>query len=176
MEEKTLACEILPSHRFVLTPRPLKHLRKYMRDVTWNSTTKMLIIHACETPKFEIYEWLEYIRKQTVENKKGPFVDLDKDALTLQMLGQDTQECVYLKFKNLSVVDHTCTMACNDSHALIYHITLGYQEMDIEKKEKATDDPVSSLDVNRISDEEWQAETHDKPCWHCGFKPLNPNV
>lgn len=92
-----------------------------------------------------------------MEIQKGPFVDLNQDAVHLTFNDRNDVKVVEIKFKNISLLKHECDLGvfsdivCEDG--LFYHITLGYQEAEL-----VDDQPiefVSGPTKNEVTDAEW---------------------
>jgi len=100
---------------------------------------------------------MQYIRKQQIEIKKGPFIDLNQDALTLQLQNNVGDEIACLKFKNIDLIDHACDLIQNlefQKDCLIHKLLLGYQEVEIIHKKK--EDAIPFI-ANVVADEEWSS-------------------
>ncbi len=126
----------LRKDKFVFTPIAFPFLSYYTLNVQWNILAKTLTLLVMETNRLEVIEWLQHVKKQQAEIKKGPFVDLAKDALSLKIL-DDAEEVGELRFKNIDIADHKCEWACMTegcSRELMHHIVLSYQEMEIRKQ------------------------------------------
>lgn len=160
----------LQKHRFVLTPKPWKQLSKCVYDVEWNSIHKTMVVRMHETSELDVYKWMQYVKQQHAENLKGPFVDLDKDALMLSLIDEAGKEFASFRFKNINITDHTCEFCyyemthphdasdcfCEEPGQceLVHRITISYQEAELTKKKEEVIDPNNN---NQFTDAEWKS-------------------
>ena len=155
------------SNNFLLVPTSSPQIQKCVSDVKWNSVKKSLQLQVRENLHFDVNRWIESIKKTYAETLKGPFVDLEQDAIMLHFLDHLGHEVFTLKFKELKLMDHQVTLskAANlgafgvefEPKNLIHHIHLEYkypEEVDCSKL--VNFDPVRLTDNNETSDEEWQ--------------------
>lgn len=115
-------------NRFVLTPQHNKELAQHIYDVKWKAVSKKLRVSITETPDLEVFQWMEYMRDRHKEVQSGPFVNLDEDALLLQMFDKEGNVIGSLKFKNLSLVGHRCHFDMTSVGGLSHTLTIQYQE------------------------------------------------
>lgn len=126
----------LRKDKFVFTPNAFPFLSYYTLDVQWNILAKTITLLIMETNRLEVIEWLQHIKKQQAEIKKGPFVDLSKDALSLKIF-DELEEVGELRFRNIDIADHKCEWVCMKegcNQDLMHQIVLSYQEMEVIRK------------------------------------------
>jgi hypothetical protein len=116
-------------HRFALTPQHNKELTQFIHDVKWKAVSKQLRIVAIETPDLAVFQLMEYMRDRQKEVQSGPFVNLEEDALLLQMFDKEGKVIGSLKFKNLSLVGHRCHFDMTSVGNLCHTLTIQYQEV-----------------------------------------------
>lgn len=128
--------------RFLLIPQHKPDLAKQIYKVAWHATRKQLHLMVSETADLSIVEWIEYINKRQKQIKEGPFVDLNQDALTLEIVDPVGNDLGRIKFKNLSVEDHECFFDRTVLENLHHTLVIGYQEYERVKPRKhpVTDD------------------------------------
>ena len=139
---------------FYLIPRHQPELAGSITDVKWNMVAKNLCVIAKETPDMGVCRWMEYMNKRQKQIKEGPFVDLNDDALLLRMFDSQSHEVTRIKFKNLSLKNHSCVFENNEMENLQHEMLIEYQECDMspdpepENLKRAT---------NELTDKEWQS-------------------
>lgn len=140
--------------KFSFVPKIMPKLKDQVDAVTWKSTEKTLELVIRETPEFDVYKWVQYIQKRYAEAIKGPFVDLDEDAIHLSFLG-DEEVIAKLVFKNLCVKHHELTLLTQSlSPGIYYSLLLSYSECNFIEIE-----PEEEVSTNELVDQEWQTVT-----------------
>ncbi len=155
------------SNNFLLVPASAPQIQECVSDAKWNSVEKSLQLQVRENLHFDVNRWIESIKKTYAETQKGPFVDLEQDAIMLHFLDHLGHEVFTLKFKELKLMDHHVDLSAAgggetfgaefESKNLIHHIHLTYkytEEVDCSKL--VNFDLMRLTDNNKTSDEEWQ--------------------
>lgn len=129
------------SARFVLVPKHKPELSQQICGVVWHATKKQLEITAHETANLAIIEWMDYIHQRQKQINEGPFVDLNQDALTLQLVDPVGQELGRVMFKILTLNDHECVFDRSSLETVTHRMVIGYQEYkQIPRKSSVPDD------------------------------------
>lgn len=145
-------CRGLPAAgNYVLEPRHKPELARHISKISWRAVSKELHITVQETSDLDVFHWMEYIQNRHKEISKGPFIDLEKDALILRMFDGENKELGRVRFKNLSLGEHMCSFGSDKTGGLKHKLVIKYQEVDrIEQL-----DP-DKKDAQKVVDEEWQ--------------------
>jgi hypothetical protein len=148
------------AYNFRFVPASAKEVQSLVLDVNWNSVEKTISLKVKENVHFDVYNWVESIKKTYVETQKGPFVDLDQDAILLHFLDHLGHEVSTMKFKELKLVAHEVNLAYkkeNPAKDLIHKIKIQYKDAEQIEIEEFVDWSERSMATdNDESDEEWQ--------------------
>ena len=101
--------------------KSIPHISKFIHSFIWNEASKTAEIVVFETPKLEAISWIRSINEKRKEAQKGPFVDLEEDAITLTLFDDLNKEVGEFKFSNFDLLDHECSLY-NGGHAGDYGI------------------------------------------------------
>lgn len=121
---------MIKQDKFVLMPNSFPHISNYVREVVWDAVSKTIEITVSETEKLDVVAWIQHIKKQQSEIKKGPFIDLNKDALVLEINDDSCKRLAQIVFKNIDISKHSCRWL-NINQELLHKMVLTYQEIDI---------------------------------------------
>ena len=151
------------SCNFKFVPASANEVQNLVLDVKWNSVAKSIELKVKENLHFDVFNWVESIKKTYAETQKGPFVDLDQDAVFIHFLDHLGHEVSTMKFKELKLVDHETNLSyvksdCQKaSKDLIHKIHLQYKDVDKIEIEEFVDWSEKTMTTeNDESDEEWQ--------------------
>lgn len=138
----TLAKDPPSAARFLLIPQHKPDLAQQIHRVSWCATKKQLHVWVSETADLSVVEWIEFIHKRQKQIKEGPFVDLDQDALTLELVDGRGEVLGRVKFKNLSLEGHEVGFDRAVMETLVHYLIIGYQEYERirVKRRPVTDD------------------------------------
>jgi len=142
--------------KFRFVPKQMPHLQNFVKSVKWSSSSKKVRLEIAETPMFDVYKWIEYIDERQKEIQKGPFVNLNEDAIMIHFLDANDQENARLKLINISLESHSCKLDSEiDSvdRPLRHRMILSYQDevMTLPAPEEKESDQFN----NSLADEEW---------------------
>lgn len=135
-----------------------------MVAVRWNSVAKQLDVTMQETPTFDVVRWLKYLADQQHEIEKSPFVDMNTSAVLLTFKDEEGNDAATLRFKNLNVVKHECSLfkasttsygVDSSAQALTHFVTLSYQFSELGVVEKAVEFN-DDAEIEAKEDKEWQ--------------------
>jgi hypothetical protein len=144
------------SSNFKFTPKNFSNLSEYVYNLNWDSVEKKLQMVMSETPRFEVVRWLNFIDDQQHIYQKSPFVDVDNNVIWLDFLDGNNAKVATLRFKNLKVENHNCSLAQGNatfgSESFLRHnVTLSYQYAEMVVHAERID----SDDVD-VKDGEWK--------------------
>jgi hypothetical protein len=152
---------------FVFRPRVFPQLSNYVLNLNWNSVSKTIKVDFNETPNFEVYEWIKYIQEKSIEVQKSPFSDLDANCLSITFQDSKGKDVADVKFKNLSIADHNCSLvkaSQEDSDNpttdfLVQTVVLGYQYTEFLLSKSREDEIFEKFPAppqEAAADQEWQ--------------------
>jgi len=145
------------SHHFLVVPAAAPQISECVIDVKWNSVQKSLQLQVKENLHFDTYHWTELIKKTYAESQKGPFVDLEQDAILIHFLDPLGHEVSTLKFKELKLMNHQVNLSYDMDHGhLVHHVCVEYKEVEEIDISEFVDWSLMKHDDNEVSDEEWQ--------------------
>lgn len=145
--------ESVSANRFALIPKQMPHLSKNIKTLTWDSLDCTLSLMIQETPRFEVYQWLQYIKQVWAEAQQGPFIDLS-DCLHLIFYNSDGEVLTTFKFGSINVLADSCSMPeLYECDELRHYVTLSYKKVQMLDKNEDTPTPEAT---NELADEEWQ--------------------
>lgn len=101
---------------FVFVPKAFPQLKENVRWVRWDAAKKTVMLELTETPKFDVYRWVEYTNKQNHDLEKSPFVDIDINSATLTFLDGGKVPVATVKFKTLTIDHHACVLNAKQSY------------------------------------------------------------
>ena len=146
------------SNNFLLAPAYMPQIKELIISVTWNSVNKTIHIKARENLHFDVYRWVKSIKEIYAELQKGPFLDLEQNAILLHFLDNIGHEIATLKFKELKLVNHQVDLTYEKSNNVLMHdIHIEYKDIEeIDITEFVDWSTINPADQNKESDEEWQ--------------------
>ena len=136
-----------PTDNFSFRPKFFPELDDCVRDLVWDSVAKTLRFHIKETPDFSVMHWLAHIEEQNREYDRSPFIDTERNRLTVSVTDENGEVVAGLEFRDLSLVGHACSLRKGEpTSPLGHHLTLTYRSVNaILPKRKTTHE-----------DEQWQ--------------------
>lgn len=152
------------ARQFSFIAKAFTQLDESVVAVRWNSVAKQLDVTIQETPTFDAIRWLKYLADQQHEIEKSPFVDMNTSAVLLTFKDEEGNDAATVRFKNLQVVRHECSLfkASTTSYgvdataqSLTHFVTLSYQFSEfgvVEKQIEFKDD----AEIESLEDKEWQ--------------------
>lgn len=146
------------AHNFRVVPAASHQIQHLVREVVWDSSDKTLCFEIMENLHFDVYKWVELIRRTYAETQKGPFVDLEQDSIMIHFLDHLGDEVFTLKFKELKLLNHNVKMTYRlnlDGHKDLIHV-IKIQYKDTEEVDCSEFEWNPMRDDNEDSDEEWQ--------------------
>jgi hypothetical protein len=120
--------------KFLFFPKCFNNLKDYVRYVKWDAHDKKLFTEIYETPKFEVYKWIEYMSKQSHDIQISPFVDVDTNICTLIFADHEGTPITTARFKNLTVIYHSCVLETDDydtGEGLAHELQLQYDSVEV---------------------------------------------
>lgn len=142
---------------FIFRATAFPQITEGVVGLTWNSSTKIIILKIKETSKFEVYQWLQYIRNISNQLQCRAFTDLDANCVSLTIQDENEIDVVNLRFKNISIASHKCVFSKQESidenFNLFHRIEIAYEFEELvfpnyfEENEKYDEEK---------TDEEWQ--------------------
>lgn len=152
------------SNNFKVMPLSAPQLRELIYRVDWDSIDKKITFKAHENPHFDVYHWIESVKKLYAETQKGPFVDLEQDAVLVHFLDSLGHEVATLKFTSLQLVGHDVKMMSGTiidrdvpCGTLTHNIVLQYQEVnEVDIREFVDWAEENLVTDNEETDQEWQ--------------------
>ncbi len=144
------------SNRFKLVPASATQLKELVLNVSWNSTDQKLHIKAVENYHFDVYRWVESIKKTYAESQKGPFVDLEQDAILLHFMDHLGHEVATFKFKELKLIEHKVDLSYTKIGNLVHDIQIQYKDVEkLDTSELVDWSTRNDVSNNEEADEEW---------------------
>lgn len=143
-------------NKFVFKPKLFPQISEGVQSIKWDGLKKILKVSICETPKFEVYEWIKFIEEKNIEEQKSPFSNIGSNSVLLSFLDSNDANLANINFQDLSIIEHYCNFQKeNNKKPLIQEITLSYKytEFVLKKVNEESDDLPK---VNFNTDEEWR--------------------
>lgn len=140
----------LKDHNFKLKPRLAPLVSDLVQHCNWNVAKSTLELVLKEDQGFSAFAWFGTINKRYAEAQESSFVDLDKDTIQLDVLG-DKGVVATLLFRNLKVIDHACSFQSESTteNDLKHIVVLHYNSVHIS---------IEELDKIDGVDTEWKSE------------------
>jgi hypothetical protein len=147
-----------PSNQnFVFRATAFPQITEGVESLVWNSTFKTISLRIKETSKFEVYQWLKYIRDISNDLQNKPFTDLDANCVSLTIQDDGRNDVVTMRFKNTSIASHQCGFFkqenIDNNSSLFHDIELNYQ---FEEMAFSNNFEENEKDDEEKADEEWQ--------------------
>jgi hypothetical protein len=147
------------AHNFKVVPAASHQIQELVQKVVWDSHDKTLYFEIKENVHFDVYKWIELIRRTYAETQKGPFVDLEQDSIMIHFLDHLGHEVFTLRFKELKLLDHNVNLEqkhnLNGHEDMIHVIKIQYNDSEsVDIRELFEWNP--QRDDNEDTDEEWQ--------------------
>lgn len=144
------------SDSFVFRVAAFPQITENVNNLIWNSTCKNINLCIKETSKFDVYQWIKYIRGISDDLQKRPYTDLDANCASITFQDSNKADVVTIRFKNISIKNHECALSAtsdsNENHDLIHIINISYSFEEILFNITTNDDKIK----DEKADEEWQ--------------------
>ncbi len=154
------------AYKYKIVPRFCPALRNSFKQTTWKHATRKLILSIEETSEFDAFNWISSMNDRRREAQRGPFADLEQDALALILVDHVGTEIAGYKFLNLELRKHEVNLyqqklfgVCqqSDETTLTHHVTIYYHDfvkLDLEKPR--INSSLAWIDPQNLIDEEWK--------------------
>lgn len=145
--------------KFLFFPKAFSELKDYVRYVKWDACNKKLFMEIYETPKFEVYKWMEYLSKQFHDGHISPFVDVDTNVCTLVFADHEGTPITTARFKNLTMTYHSCLLETDDydtGEGVSHELQVQYDSVEVVVHGDGEIDHSNEDENDHEKDREWQ--------------------
>lgn len=154
------------AYKYKIVPRFCPALRNSFKQVTWKHAKKKIVLAIEETSDFDAFNWISSMNDRRREAQRGPFADLEQDALALILIDHSGTEIAGYKFLNLELKKHEVNLyqqkmfdliQPSDETLLTHHVTLFYHDfVKIDLEKPRINSSLAWIDPQSLIDEEWK--------------------
>lgn len=145
-----------PSNKnFVFRANAFHQITEYVQNINWSSVEKTVDVQVTETPRCDVYQWMNYLNQisNTLQNK--PYSDLDANNIMITVQDESEKDIADLRLRNVKVIYHECIFDKNNENVsdLCHLITLSYEFEEFVLRQSLKDNQEPNV---QETDDEWQ--------------------